>query len=361
MTVNDSREGIPDTDAPPRIRHDPTALPWTRFHDIVAGHAGKELVEDYLRACELQLARRPQTGTFLETALRHALSGGKQLRSLLVLAVASAARRPLRPEALGRLARAGLAVELLHYASLVHDDIIDGADLRRGRPTVHRREGEQRAVLCGDYVLALAFDRAVGLGRAEGGVVARAFAAMCEGMAREIGDQHNTARREADYFAAVEGKSAALISAACRLGALGRGLTASAVEALGAYGRLMGLAFQIVDDIHDLTLPPGSTGKPPGQDLIAGIYTLPVLRALPRQAGLAHLLAPHRTGEDDRPARAIRLIVGTSAIASCRATARDLAEEAVGHLSRAGGELGRDGAGMLGEIARSVLSAPDGG
>ncbi|WP_344960751.1 polyprenyl synthetase family protein, partial [Streptomyces thioluteus] len=120
---------------------------------------------------------------------------------------------------------------------------------------------------------------ATGLGEAEGAAVAGTFVAMCEGMAREIGDQYNTERREDDYFAAVEGKTAALISAACRLGALGCGLSASAVEAVSSYGRLMGTAFQIVDDIHDLTLPPGSTGKPPGQDLAAGIYTLPVLRA----------------------------------------------------------------------------------
>lgn len=384
MTVNDSREDISDIGAPPRVRNGSTPLPWNRFHDIVAGHAGKDVIQDYRHACGLRLAQRSQAaGPWLGQALRQVLSGGKQLRSLLVLAVACATtRHPLGPGTLGRLARAGLGVELLHYASLVHDDIIDGADLRRGRPAVHRREGEQRAVLCGDYVLALAFEQATGLGEAEGAAVAGTFVAMCEGMAREIGDQYNTERREDDYFAAVEGKTAALISAACRLGALGCGLSASAVEAVSSYGRLMGTAFQIVDDIHDLTLPPGSTGKPPGQDLAAGIYTLPVLRALPHRAGLAHLLAPPppRTDAADaategaatedaaaedaateagRSARAIRLISRTPAIASCYATARELIEESVHHLSRTGGELSPDGAAMLAELARSVLSAPD--
>lgn len=196
------------------------------------------------------------------------------------------------------------AVELIHVASLIHDDIIDSAELRRGAATVNVQWGNQIAVLLGDYLFARAFDL---LSRARHPEVALAMAeasvAMSQAEILQIkhgGEPHDDAGM---YFRIISGKTAHLFSAACRAGALVAG-NAAAAEPLAAYGREWGMAFQITDDALDLTSGAEALGKPIHSDVRGGKVTLPVIHALRTaapgdRARLLRLLAaaPERDGQ----------------------------------------------------------------
>jgi geranylgeranyl pyrophosphate synthase len=174
-------------------------------------------------------------------------------------------------------------VELIHVASLVHDDIVDAADLRRGTPTVNVLWGNQIAVLLGDYLFATAFDLVSRIRHPEvAPTIARAAVAMSQAEIRAVkigGEPHED---EATYFAIVEGKTGQLFSAACRSGALLAGAPPEAVEALAHFGLHWGVSFQITDDALDLTGTSEVLGKPTGSDIDTGKVTLPVIALLRR-------------------------------------------------------------------------------
>lgn len=194
------------------------------------------------------------------------------------------------------------AVELIHIASLIHDDIIDQSPLRRGTATINALWGNQIAVLLGDYLFAKAFDL---ISRARAVTVAAAIADAAVRMSQaEIlqikygGDAHE---HESVYLRIIAGKTAHLFSAACRAGALLAGNEAAAGP-LAAYGLSWGMAFQITDDALDLTSEPAALGKPIHRDVSGGTITLPVIHAL-RSASpadrerLVGLLRGRRDGE----------------------------------------------------------------
>ena len=210
---------------------------------------------------------------------RRMISGkGKRLRPTLVLA-AAALGQP------GAAVPAAAAVELVHIGTLVHDDIIDHSTTRWGAPTVVAQEGSTSALLVGDYLLALAGVLAAEAGADAGRLIAQTVAQLCAGQSQEQADAFNASRGVAGYLESIGGKTAALLSAACRLGGLCGGLPAAQVEALAAYGEAFGLAFQLTDDLLDLTAPAAAVGKPAGHDLSEGVYTLPLLLALEGPAG----------------------------------------------------------------------------
>lgn len=224
-----------------------------------------------------------------EASTHLARAGGKRLRPALVL-IASHAGEP------GRRSTdlAAAAIELVHLASLYHDDVIDQTTTRRGVPTVHARWGIEVAVLSGDYLFACG----CGLGAQAGGEVpallARAIAEVCEGQIVESASVGDTARTVEQYMATIGGKTAALFRAACELGATTSGAAPAARAALAEYGRALGLAFQMVDDLLDLTGDAALLGKEPGTDLREGVFTLPVLLALQREPELAAWLSDGR-------------------------------------------------------------------
>ncbi|SEM21056.1 polyprenyl synthetase family protein [Streptacidiphilus jiangxiensis] len=210
----------------------------------------------------------------------------KRLRPGLLLAVAELTGTAAEPALLRRAA----AVELLHLGSLVHDDLMDRSHVRGGAPTVYATHRAEGAVVGGDRLLA-----AAGLLLADAGpevhrVWHQAFLAMCDGQALETAQRHRLGTPAA-YLRQVHGKTAALISAACVLGALPvreaaggtrRGGTTSgpgAARALARYGACFGVVFQIADDLADVLATPESCGKPVRQDIPRGVYTLPVLLA----------------------------------------------------------------------------------
>ncbi|MDE7123354.1 MAG: polyprenyl synthetase family protein [Alistipes sp.] len=222
-------------------------------------------------------------GELLSEMLHHALaSRGKGVRSLLVMlsagmnAAVPAAAEGRRP------ALAALLVEMIHLASLVHDDVIDEADTRRGRPSVNALWQSHKAVLLGDYILA----RAMSLGLESGQFdlvthVCGAITSLCEGEALQddLAGRH-TMTREA-YLQIVHKKTACLLGVSASVGALAVGAPRERVAAMRCFGEALGMAFQMQDDILDYTRT-AQTGKPVNNDLREGKVTLPLLTVLDR-------------------------------------------------------------------------------
>jgi geranylgeranyl pyrophosphate synthase len=209
-------------------------------------------------------------------------AGGKRLRPLLVFL---AAGEP-DPGDEGVL-RAAVAVELIHSATLVHDDVLDAAPLRRGHPTVVAAAGRAIATATGDLLFSRAFAELAANGRAdEIRVLSDASSALAEGELLQREDAWNVEVAHERYLHRCDLKTARLFQAACRLGALEGGGPA---EALGDFGRRIGLAFQLLDDVLDVSGPAERTGKHRGTDLLDGTVTLPLILARERDPELARL------------------------------------------------------------------------
>ncbi len=273
---------------------------------------GIEAIADDLVRVEGVLDDAAQTGNrFLTRATSHLVSRrGKRLRPLLTLA---AARTASDPDALGEPASepvvTGAAlVELLHIGSLYHDDVMDGAKTRRGAITVNASWGNTVAILAGDFLMAAATKVALGLSRDREieHLLADSLFDLCRGQAAETERTFDTNRDEAAYEEAIAGKTARLFTTACRLGAIEGGLGPTAVEALTGFGHNLGMAFQVVDDILDLTSQ-DADGKPRCQDLVQGVYTLPVIVALRESKELRKLLGKPLSRAQAQRARGIVL------------------------------------------------------
>jgi geranylgeranyl pyrophosphate synthase len=209
-------------------------------------------------------------------------AGGKRLRPLLVFLAAG----EVEPGGDGVL-RAAVAVELIHSATLVHDDVLDAAPLRRGRPTVVAIAGRAIATATGDLLFSRAFAELAANGRAdEIRVLSDASSALAEGELLQREDAWNVNVARDRYLHRCDLKTARLFQAACRLGALEGGGEA---EALGDFGRRIGLAFQLLDDVLDVSGPAERTGKHRGTDLLDGTVTLPLILARERDPELAEL------------------------------------------------------------------------
>jgi geranylgeranyl pyrophosphate synthase len=209
-------------------------------------------------------------------------AGGKRLRPLLVFLAAG----EVEPGGDGVL-RAAVAVELIHSATLVHDDVLDAAPLRRGRPTVVAIAGRAIATATGDLLFSRAFAELAANGRAdEIRVLSDASSALAEGELLQREDAWNVDVARDRYLHRCDLKTARLFQAACRLGALEGGGEA---EALGDFGRRIGLAFQLLDDVLDVSGPAERTGKHRGTDLLDGTVTLPLILARERDPELAEL------------------------------------------------------------------------
>jgi geranylgeranyl pyrophosphate synthase len=264
-------------------------------------------------------------GTVLgEHASATIAAGGKRLRPLLVLVAAGP-----DPSDRDGLVRAAAAVELVHAASLVHDDVLDAAALRRGRPTVVAAAGRPMAVATGDLLFSRAFAELAGTGRADAvRVLSGAASALAAGELLQRADAWDVGVPRERYLHRCDLKTGRLFQAACALGAL---LGGGEVEALGAFGRRIGLAFQLLDDVLDVSGPSERTGKHRGTDLLDGTVTLPLILARDRDRTLAaiDLRAVHT------PAAAEALcdaIAATGALDAAREDALAIVAEAKGLL-----------------------------
>lgn len=251
-------------------------------------------------------------------------AGGKRLRPLLVLLVAGdeIAERPD-----GAL-RAAVAVELLHSATLVHDDVLDRATLRRGKPTVVATAGRRMATATGDLLFACAFAELAANGRAdEVRILSEASSGLAHGELLQREDAWDVGVPRERYLLRCELKTARLFSAACRLGALEGGADAEQVEQLGEFGRRIGLAFQLLDDVLDVAGPAERTGKHRGTDLLDGTVTLPLIVARERDPALAALDLRALSGAADAEP-ICDAIAATGALAAARDEALALVAEA---------------------------------
>ncbi|WP_280359161.1 polyprenyl synthetase family protein [Nocardia otitidiscaviarum] len=215
---------------------------------------------------------------------------GKTLRGALTLASAAASPRS-DSDSTVRAVPAAVAVELVHNFSLIHDDVMDGDSVRRGRPTVWRVWGAANAVLLGDALLASAMSILASAGDT---VAERAISRLADATIALCGGQHDDCAFEgsivvgtADYLAMARDKTGALMGCACALGALYAGGDAAAVTRMDVIGRDLGLAFQLIDDVIGLTGDPEVTGKPVGGDLARRKKTYPVLSALQAEGAAA--------------------------------------------------------------------------
>lgn len=208
-------------------------------------------------------------------------AGGKRLRPLLVLLAAG--DPTAAPSA--RLVRSAVAVELIHSASLVHDDVLDRAPTRRGQPTVFAAAGRTVATAAGDLLFSRAFAELAAGGEADDvRALSVASSALVEGELMQREDAWDVAVPLARYLERCELKTGSLFEAACRLGALAGGGPA---DGLAAFGRSIGLAFQLLDDVLDVSGPASRTGKARGTDLLDGTVTLPLILARERDPQLA--------------------------------------------------------------------------
>ena len=254
----------------------------------------------------------------VEPTLGALTSGGKRLRPLLLVLCAGMGE-PGRKD----LLRAASAIEVLHTATLIHDDIVDKAESRRGMPTTIARYGREIAVATGDYLFAEAFSELAEIGDPR---LVRAFSEASEGLAAGELEQYraNGATVEVEaYLEHIRKKTAGLFKAACVAGGTLGGLSVEQIDALATYGQALGIAFQMSDDIMDLVGKPGLMGKGIGTDLAEGTVTLPVIFAL--REGDAATVRQVLATPDPSPElleAGIEAVLATDAVARTEAWAR---------------------------------------
>ncbi len=270
---------------------------------------------------------------FLTEMTTHLVAaGGKRWRPALAVAAGSCGTGgiPVSDE----VVLGGVAVELVHLGSLYHDDVMDEASTRRGVESVNARWGNLRAILAGDFLLAKASEIAASLGTEVAALLAATIGDMCAGQVRELQTAYNAERDEEQYLAAIDGKTASLAAASCRIGALVAGLPRPQVDALTTFGQRFGIAFQIVDDVLDVVATDEQLGKPAGNDLAEGVYTLPVIRALresEQSTELADLLGRPLSGPEVDRAR--KLVQADTAIEGSLIVAGSYCDEAVASVA----------------------------
>lgn len=271
-----------------------------------------------------QVALIEQIGTYIVG------SGGKRLRPISTI---------LAGKSLGydedELYRQAAMVEFIHTSTLLHDDVVDESDLRRGRATANNLFGNAAAVLVGDFLYTRAFQLMVGTGSLKlMEIMAEATNVIAAGEVMQLVNIGNTAITEEEYLHVIRSKTAKLFEAAARVGAVLAGADAAQEDALKNYGMHMGTAFQIVDDILDYAGDTAETGKNVGDDLAEGKATLPLIFLMRQGTEEAAAIVRHALENADREnfAEIHRLILQSDALDYCRAHAQNAAAAAQGCL-----------------------------
>lgn len=249
-------------------------------------------VAEEMKLVEAQLSQNinSKTAVLNEASLHLIKAGGKRLRPAFALLSAR-----LFSEELEDVIPIAVALELIHMASLVHDDVIDNSDTRRGTATVRSGWGNRVSIYAGDYILARALALVAKYERSEVvDVLAETSMKICEGEVIQMLSCYNVTLGLKNYLRRIERKTALLISVSCQLGAMIINAAPEAVKAIKNYGYFLGMAFQVTDDILDIIADENVLGKPTGSDIRQGVITLPALYALktsPYKEELAVLMA----------------------------------------------------------------------
>jgi heptaprenyl diphosphate synthase len=274
------------------------------------------------------------TDDLADSVSRHLVeAGGKRVRPMLTL-LAAHLGDPSRPEVLD----AAVVVELTHLATLYHDDVMDSAPTRRGAPAVHALWGNNVAILTGDLLFARASRVVAGLGPQAVRIQAATFERLCLGQLHETVGPRDGEDPVDHYVQVLADKTGSLIATSGRFGAMFSGCPREVVDVLVDYGEKVGVAFQLADDVIDLTADPAVTGKTAGTDLREGVPTLPVLLARraaaegdPDAAELVTLLDAD-LGDDADLAEAVQALRESPATHETRLQARRWADDAVAAL-----------------------------
>jgi len=279
------------------------------------------------------IQRRLASDVVLINQIAHYIisAGGKRIRPLLVLLFSGALgfRGPERFEL-------AATVEFIHTATLLHDDVVDESALRRGRQTANALFGNAASVLVGDFVYSRAFQMMVSVNRMRVlEVLADATNVIAEGEVLQLMNMHDPDLAVEDYLRVIRYKTAKLFEASARMGAVLAEASPEVEQACAAYGRSLGTAFQLVDDLLDYEGTTAQLGKNVGDDLREGKPTLPLLLAMERGGEADRALIRHAIehGEVDRLAEIVEVVRHTGAIAATRDAARAEADQAVRQLA----------------------------
>lgn len=269
-------------------------------------------------------------------------SGGKRLRPALYLLAAKSCERFDEKKAMPLAA----AVELIHMASLVHDDVIDHAETRRGTETANAKWGNQIAVLTGDHMFARAFSLVSRKGYSEdiGDRLAALVQGLCAGEILQDSALYTANHNLEEYERRIAMKTADFLAICCELGGLVGGASAEVCAGLKAYGKAVGMAFQITDDLLDVTGDAERIGKPAGNDIRQGVVTLPVICALDASPAREELctIITNRNMTDEMVTRALEIVRASDGIATARMRAAAYLDEARRALPETVGGEARD-------------------
>jgi len=295
-------------------------------------------------------------GSLLGKIMDHLMMAkGKRLRPVLV--VLASKSYPCDRQAVIDVAA---AAELIHMASLVHDDIIDNSDIRRGLPSVNAVYGNGASVIAGDFLFARAFSLLTPHARyGVVSVMSEAISRMCEGEMDQMSSKGRLDLTEDEYFGYIEGKTASLLAACCHAGALVSKAPRQFAEAMRKFGLYVGCAFQLVDDILDITADAKETGKPACNDIVQGVVTLPIIYGIKHDTEGATL----RRMLSDRPididaVKSILYRIG--ALEFCYRQARALIERAKESLCFVADSASRSALSLVAElvVARAIKDIP---
>lgn len=265
-------------------------------------------------------------------------AGGKRLRPLLTVAAARLAGSGQEGEGNDHCLKLAAAVEFIHTATLLHDDVVDGSQLRRGKVAAHLIWGAAQSVLVGDFLFARAFELMVETNSMKAlEILARASRVIAEGEVLQLMRSHDLNLSQAIYLEIIQAKTAELFAAASEAGAVSAGVDSAKTDALKAYGLNLGLAFQLVDDALDYGGTTEALGKNAGDDFREGKATLPLLLAIarsgPREAEFWERAVGRREQTEADFRRARELIIGTGALDATLDLATDYADKAKAALA----------------------------
>lgn len=225
-------------------------------------------------------------------------AGGKRIRPVFVLLASQ-----LGVSNIEKVKEVATSLELIHMATLVHDDVIDDSELRRGKPTIKRTYGNKVAMYTGDYILARSLEEISKVKDSRvHAILSKTLVEVCVGEIEQIKDQYNVDQHIRTYFKRIKRKTALLIAASCQLGAIVGGASDEVVRKMYTYGYCIGMSYQILDDILDFTATEKELGKPTGNDLVQGNITLPVFFAK-QDPSFEQLLRAHCTDENEMEAQ----------------------------------------------------------
>lgn len=283
----------------------------------------EQLIETELRGADALMT---------EAVLHLFEAGGKRFRPLFTVLSAQLGPRPDADE----VTVAGAVIELVHLATLYHDDVMDEAQVRRGAPSANLRWDNNVAILAGDYLFATASRLVSRLGPDAVRVIAETFAQLVTGQMRETQGAPSGADPIEHYLKVVHEKTACLIGAAGRFGAMFSGAGNEQVERLSRLGGIVGTVFQISDDIIDINSDPNESGKLPGTDLREGVHTLPVLHALREPGADAERLGELLAGpvDDAAVAEALRLLRASPGMVKAKDTVARYGAQARAELAQ---------------------------